>query len=331
MNQRSGKRWRQLIFRTLGGLCTIVAVLSFVAMPGSIFLQGKKPNTKDMVAGSSAEDSIWAPNAKLQLISDQFSFTEGAAVDKKGNIFFTDQPNNKIWKYSTDGKLSVFLDKTGRSNGMYIDKDDNLVTCADEHNQLWSINKKGKINVLVENFNGYRLNGPNDVWVDPKGGIYLTDPYYQRDYWDRTKPDSGLGGQHVYYLHPDKNTLTVADSNIKQPNGIVGTPDGKQLYIVDIGAGLIYKYDIKEDGSLSSRQLFTRQLADGITLDDQGNLYCAGNGITVFDKSGKQIANLDVPEKWTANLCFGGKNKNILFITASKSLYAIPTLVKGVE
>jgi len=184
---------------------------------------------------------------------------------------------------------------------------------------------------LVTDFKGHRLNGPNDLWIDPNGGMYLTDPYYQRDYWDRTKPDSGLGGQHVYYLHPNKKTLTVADSNVVQPNGIVGTPDGKHLFVGDIGAQIIYKYDINADGTLSNRQLFVKQLADGITLDNNGNLYCAGNGVTVFNTSGQQIAHIDVPEKWTANLCFGGKDKNTLFITASKSLYAISTLVKGVE
>ncbi len=296
-----------------------------------MFLQRKEQYKKEVFVDSSAADSIWAPGAKLQLISDRFAFTEGAAVDKAGNVFFTDQPNNKIWQYNVDGKLSVFMDKTGRSNGMYVDKWDNLITCADEHDQLWSIDKKGNVTVLVKDFNGYRLNGPNDLWADAKGGIYLTDPYYQRDYWDRQQPDAGLGGQHVYYLHPDKKTLTIADSNVVQPNGIVGTPDGRHLYLVDIGAGSIYKYDIGEDENLSNRQLFAKQLADGITLDNKGNLYCAGNGITVFDKAGKQIAHLEVPEKWTANLCFGGKDKNVLFITASESLYAIPTLVKGVE
>ena len=284
-----------------------------------------------MNSNNTSTDSILAPDAKLQLISSQFTFTEGAAVDKEGNVFFTDQPNNKIWKYSTDGKLSVFLDRAGRSNGMYFDNNGNLVTCADEHDQVWSITKEGVVSVLVTDFQGHRLNGPNDLWIDAKGGMYLSDPYYQRDYWERTHPDPALGGEHLYYLHSDHLTLTVVDSNMVKPNGVVGTPDGKQLYGVDIGASLIYKYDINEDGSLSNRQLFVKQLADGITLDDRGNLYCAGNGVTVYNKAGKQIAHIDVPEKWSGNLCFGGKNKDILYITASKSLYAIPTLVKGVE
>jgi len=308
--------------------CIIAAALSCHTTQKNMLSEKQRNN---MANHSSSGDSILAPDAKLQLISDQFAFTEGAAVDKEGNVFFTDQPNNKIWQYSTAGKLSVFMDKSGRSNGMYFDNRDNLVTCADEHDQVWSITKNGKVSVLVTDFKGHRLNGPNDLWVDAKGGMYLTDPYYQRDYWDRTQPDAALAGEHLYYLHPDKLTLTIVDDNIVKPNGVVGTPDGKQLYAVDIGASLIYKYNINEDGSLSNRQLFVKQLADGITLDDRGNLYCAGNGVTVYNKVGKQIAHIDVPEKWTANLCFGGKDKNTLYITASKSFYAIPTLVKGVE
>ena len=133
------------------------------------------------------KSDIIADGAKLQLISDQFSFTEGPAVDKDGNVYFTDQPNNRIWEYSTDGKLSVFLENAGRSNGMYFDKDGNLITCADEHNQMWSIAPDGKVTVLLTEFEGVHFNGPNDLWIDKKGGIYFTDPYYQRDYWTRQK------------------------------------------------------------------------------------------------------------------------------------------------
>ena len=149
---------------------------------------------------------IIADGATLQLVSNQFSFTEGPAVDKKGNVFFTDQPNNRIWKYGTDGKLSIFLEPAGRANGMYFDKKGNLIACADEHNELWSINSKGKITVLTKDYKGAKLNGPNDVWIDQKGGKYLTDPYYQRDYWTRKKPE--ITGEKVYYLSPSSKELS---------------------------------------------------------------------------------------------------------------------------
>ncbi|MDB5208922.1 MAG: Gluconolactonase [Flavisolibacter sp.] len=271
---------------------------------------------------------IIATGATPKLISKQFSFTEGPAVDKKGNIFFTDQPNNKIWKYDTDGKLSVFLDSAGRSNGMYFDKKGNLITCADEHNQLWSISPKGKVTVLLKDYKGRQLNGPNDLWIHPKSGdIYFTDPYYQRRYWTRKKPD--IEGQKVYHLAKGATEAVPLIENLKQPNGIIGTPDGKGLYVADIGAGKTFKYTINKDGSLSEAQLFTSMGSDGMTIDEKGNIYLTGNGVTVFNPQGKQVAHIAIPEKWTANVTFGGKARDQLFITASEAIYVLEMKVKG--
>jgi gluconolactonase len=278
---------------------------------------------------ASAQIAPYDTTIKPQLISRQFKFTEGASVDKKGNVFFTDQPNNKIWEYDTSGKLSVFLDSAGRSNGMYFDHQGNLVTCADEHDQLWSISPKKIIKVLLTNFNGHLMNGPNDIWIDAKGGIYMTDPYYQRDYWTRTK--SELDGQKVYYLPKGSHQPIIVDSIIKKPNGIVGTPDGKYLYVADIGANKTYKYTINKSGTLSDRQLVIQQGADGITLDEEGNIYLCGNGVTIYNPSGKKIEHIAINEPWTANLCFGGKDKDVLFITASTAIYTVKMNVKGVE
>ncbi|WP_080058809.1 SMP-30/gluconolactonase/LRE family protein [Spirosoma aerolatum] len=272
---------------------------------------------------------VVAPGATLQKISSQFAFTEGPAVDKKGNIFFTDQPNDKIWKYDTDGNLSLYMDKTGRSNGLYFDKKGNIISCADEKDELWSISPDKKVTVLMTNFQGQRMNGPNDLWIDPKGGIYFTDPYYQRDYWERKKPD--IDGQKVYYLPKGKSEAIVVDGDLKQPNGIVGTPDGKYLYVADIRDSKTYKYEIGSDGMLRNRQLFISQGSDGMTLDNQGNLYISGRGVTVYDPSGKKLGNIPVPSRWVGNICFGGKKRDTLFITASESIYTLPMRVKGVE
>lgn len=278
---------------------------------------------------ASAQIAPYDTTVKPQLISRQFKFTEGASVDKKGNVFFTDQPNNKIWEYDINGKLSVFLDSAGRSNGMYFDHNGNLITCADEHDQLWSISPNKKITVLLTNFKGQLMNGPNDIWIDARGGIYMTDPYYQRDYWTRTKPD--LTAESVYYLPKRRNQPIIVDSTIKKPNGIVGTPNGKYLYVADIGANKTYKYRINKNGTLSNRQLIIQQGADGITLDEEGNIYLCGNGVTIYNSSGKKIGHIVINEPWTANLCFGGKNKDVLFITASTAVYTVKMNVKGVE
>ena len=278
---------------------------------------------------SFSDTDILAKGAELKLISRQFSFTEGPATDKEGNIFFTDQPNNKIWKYDINGKLTVFLDNAGRSNGMYFDKNGNLISCADEKNQLWSISKDKKVKVLIKDLNGKNLNGPNDVWVSPSGDIYITDPYYQRPYWKRTKPD--IEKQNVYLLPHGKTTLITVIDNMQQPNGIVGTPDGKLLYVADIQGNKTYSYKIKKDGSLSEPHLFANLGSDGMTLDNRGNVYLTGNGVTVFNSSGEKIKHISIPEKWTANVAFGGKDKNVLFITASEAIYTIKMKVKGVE
>jgi gluconolactonase len=277
------------------------------------------------------DTTLFDPARKPKLISHQFTFTEGPAVDKSGNVYFTDQPNNKIWKYDVNGKLSVFLDKTGRSNGMYFDPEGNLVTCADEKGEIWSIDKTGKHKVLLSNFNGHTFNGPNDLWIDAKGNIFFTDPYYQRDYWERKHPDSALGGQRLYYLAKNQASAQLADSDLVQPNGITGSPDGKYLYVADMGRWKTFKYRVSTNGKLSNREIFCDEASDGMTVDKKGNLYLTGQGVKIYNPKGEKIAQIDIPEKWTANVCFGGRNKNILFITASEGIYILPMKVRGVE
>jgi len=267
---------------------------------------------------------------KPVLISDQFSFTEGPAVDKEGNVFFTDQPNNKIWKYDVKGKLTLFMDNAKRSNGLFFDAKGNIVSCADEQNQLVSIDRFGKkIMVLTNKFEGGNFNGPNDVWVNHhNGNIYFTDPYYKRDYWP--KDHTHIEEQRVYLLPKGKKNAVIADSSLKKPNGIVGSANGKLLFVADIEGSKIYKFDIDEEGKLTNKTVFVNQGSDGMTLDNQGNLYLCGKGVTVYNSKGKQIQHFNIPEDWTANVCFGGKNNNILFITASKSIYIIHMKVKGI-
>jgi gluconolactonase len=284
-----------------------------------------------LMAQQHSSTTILAGSATPQLVAQQFKFTEGPAADKAGNVFFTDQPNDKIWKYDTSGKLSVFLEKSGRSNGLYFDTNGNLLACADEQNELWSIAPDGKATVLLKDVQGHRLNGPNDLWQHPSnGGIYFTDPYYQRDYWTRKAPDPGLGGQKLYYLPKGQQQAVVADDQLQKPNGIVGTPDGKLLYVADIEANKTYRYQIGPDGKLGSRQLFVAQGSDGMTIDNEGNVYLTGKGVTVYSATGQKIQHIDVPGEWTGNVCFGGKDRKTLFITASEAVFILPMRVHGV-
>ncbi len=298
-------------------------ILSFYVLLLSFFTANAQEQIFDSLG-------IVAPGAILKEVSNQFSFTEGPAADKRGDIYFTDQPNNTIWKYDVKKQnLVLFLDKAGRSNGLYFDAKGNIIACADENNELWQITPGKKITVLLKGVPGKRHNGPNDLWIDAKGGIYFTDPFYARPYWERKEME--IEGQKVYYLPKGTDTPIVVTDAIKKPNGIIGSPDGQYLFVADIGDNKTYRFTIDGDGIVKDRKLIAEMGADGITLDEQGNLYLAGRGVTVFNKSGVKIAHIPVPGGWTGNVTFGGKKRNLLFITASKSVYTLNMGVKGTK
>jgi len=265
--------------------------------------------------------NVVAPGATLQKLAGGFAFTEGATCDRSGNVFFVDQPNNRIMEWSVDGKLSTFMQPSGHANGMEFDARGNLIACADEHNQLWSIAPDKTVTVLVTNFDGKYLNGPNDVWITPSGGIYITDPFYRRAWWDHTAP--ALPSEEVFYLSPDRKRLIRVTDDLRKPNGITGTPDGKTLYVGDIGADKTWRYDIQPDGTLANKTLFCEHGSDGMTIDELGDLYLCGLGVAIFDRNGQRIGHIPVPESWTGNLCFGGKDHRTLYIAASTSFYSI--------
>ena len=278
------------------------------------------------VAGEAGD--LLAPGAQLEKLAGGFKFTEGPASDAAGNVFFTDQPNDRIMEWSTAGKLTTFLQPSGRANGLCFDSRGQLWACADASNELWRIAPDGKATVVIKEHNGKLLNGPNDIWIRPDGGIYLTDPLYKRPYWNRGPKEQD--GENVFYLPPGGDKLVCVAGDLSQPNGIIGTPDGKVLYVSDIRGKQTFAYDIQPDGKLANKQLFCSLGSDGMTMDDAGNVYLTGKGVTVFDKSGKQIAHIAVPEPWTANVCFGGKDRHTLFITASTALYAVRLRAAGV-
>ena len=279
-----------------------------------------------LVAQEGLKDLI-LPGATLEKLADGFLFTEGPTSDSKGNIYFTDQPNDRILIWSVEGKLSTFMQPCGRSNGMVFDKKGNLWTCADEKNEIWRIAPDKKVTVIPSKYQDKVLNGPNDIWVASNGGVYFTDPFYKRTYWDHSDKPQDIQG--VYYLGPDYKTITRIVDDMVQPNGIVGTPDGKILFIADIGGRKTWKYVINKDFSLGKKTLFCEMGSDGMTIDTKGNIYLCGKGVTIFDKTGKQIGNIAIPESSATNVCFGGSDMKSLFITGGKGLYRLKMKVKG--
>ena len=276
------------------------------------------------------KDNLIASGAELKVVADGFSFTEGPAVDSKGNVYFTDQPNDQILKWSEEtGKVDIFMKPAGRANGLYFDHQDRLLAAADEKFELWRIGPDKEVEVLLSQYQGKNLNGPNDIWVDPKGGIYFTDPYYQRPWWTRTQKE--IEQERVYYLSPGSTEPEIVVDDFVQPNGLIGSPDGKTLYIADIGDSKTYSFQIEKDGKLSNKTLLAEMGSDGMTLDHKGNIYLTGDGVTVFNPSGKKILHIPVPQDWTANVTFGGKEQKTLFITSMNSLYTLEMNVHGVR
>ncbi len=313
--------------KTLGAAMVggVVLAISLAAAPGGAGATGaaaSQPATKP--------PSPVADGAKPVKLAGDFKFTEGSCSDKAGNVFFIDQPNDRIMEWSVDGQLSTFLHPSGYSNGMSFDAQGNLISCADEHNQLWSIAPDKTITVLVKDFNGKLLNGPNDVWIRPDGGMYLTDPLYARDWWNGIRDKtSQQPGKYVYFLAPDHKTLSTVITDFNTPNGIIGTPDGKTLYCSDINGRKTWQYVIHDDGSLSDKKLFANAGSDGMTIDSDGNIYMTGRTMTIWNKEGVQLDSVQLP-KSSANVCFGGKDGHMLFICGGDSVYSLAMKTHGV-
>jgi len=264
----------------------------------------------------SANNKIPQKIPNVQKLTNGFKFTEGPATDKKGNIYFTDIPNNRIHKWSVDGKLSTFMKNSKGANGLIFDKMGNLLACLGGAGKLVSISPKGKITVLASTYQGKPFNSPNDLWIHPKGGIYFTDPRYGN------RENLPQDGEHVYYLSADRKTVTRVINDMVRPNGIIGTADGNLLYVADHGASKTYSYKINSDGTLSNKKLFAKQGSDGMTLDADGNVYLTGQTVDIYNPSCKLIKKIQLPET-PSNVCFYKKNWKKLFVTARKSLYSV--------
>jgi gluconolactonase len=214
--------------------CVVLAVLAVAAV----------------VSCGDEKVSVVAEGAKVEKLAGGFKFTEGPAADREGNIFFTDIPNNRIHKWSLDGKLITFNKNSGGANGLYFDKKGDLLVCEGVGRRVVSIGRNGRKKVLADKYNNKMLNGPNDLWADPKGGVYFTDPNFG------STGGMERGSEGVYYLLPDRKRLICVIDDLVRPNGIIGTADGKTLYVSEYGRGKTFVYTINEDGTLSNKKLF---------------------------------------------------------------------------
>jgi gluconolactonase len=255
-------------------------------------------------------------------LADGFLFTEGPAADAVGDVYFSDVPKRVIHKWSERDGLTIFRDDLEATTGLYFDPDGNLVLCEMDRRRVSAIAPDGSLSLLADNYAGKRFNSPNDLWVDSKGGVYFTDPYYGED-----AKSLEQGGNYVFYITPEREVLRMLDDLVK-PNGLVGTQDGKRLYIADSGDDKTWVYRIDSDASLVDKQLFVPEAHDGLTLDERGNVYVTGEQINVYTPDAVLIDTIVAPEV-AANLAFGGVDGRTLFITAGTGLYSLRMSVRG--
>ncbi len=294
--------------------------------PTSILLAAAVTALASQHTAAQIDSDLVAPGASVTKLADGFVFTEGPAADAEGNVYFSDVRDSKTFKWTVGEGLSTFQEDSRNANGLFFDAEGNLLACESGSRRITRISMDGNVTVLADSYDGRRLNSPNDIWPDARGGIYFSDPRF----FDQTGVEQD--GNHVYYIPPDGGAVIRVADDLEAPNGVLGTADGRQLYIADhgpnVGRDLTYVYDIQSDGTLANQRLFAGIGSDGMTIDEQGNVYLTEEGVKVFSPDGQQIATIPVPEL-PSNVAFGGPDRRTLFITARTGLYAIEMAVRG--
>jgi gluconolactonase len=282
----------------------------------------------------AAAGEYLAAGAKAVRVAGGCKFTEGPAVDREGNLFFSDGPNDRILRLTGAGELTVFRQPCGRANGLEFDAEGRLVMCQSNGpgggRRVSRLEHDGSETVLAESYQGRPFIGPNDLAIDGKGHIYFTDPNYLPA--DET-PDLPPA---VYRIDaPGKVTRLL--EGLERPNGIVLTPDGGALYVSDRATQKLHRFRVADDGGLQADAMvydFSPDRGiDGMCLDSQGNIVAAAgqnatSGLFVVSPQGALLCHFPLPE-FATNVAFGGADLCDLYITASSSVYRLRSRVPG--
>jgi len=266
--------------------------------------------------------------ANIDAYIGERSKTEGPVADSEGNVYFSDPYGPKVYKWSPETGLSIFTEKFNGPNGLAIDKDGSLVAVEAYTRRVALLTQDDRLTVLTDSYDGKKYNEPNDLFIDKKGGIYFSDPYFHVHYDPLEQEIHGM-----YYITPDRKKVIRVIEDMKDPNGINSSPDGSLMYVIDTGDQKTYVYTVNPDGTLRDKRLFVPWGIDGLVVDTDGNVYITGSGdsVQVYNDRGDYLGKITVPitKGHTANVCFGGKDKKTLFITAGNSLFSIDMLVGG--
>ncbi len=300
------KRWPTLFVAALLLVCPCAAVLAADPIPGI------------------------GPKGEVRKLHGDLQFTEGPTWDGHGQLYFSDIPANRIYQLDQAGKLSVFLEPSNHTNGLMVDGG-RLLACEMDGRLVAIDLASKKVDALAAEYQGQRFNAPNDLVVDPMGGVYFTDPHFRAP---MPLPQKVVA---VYYASADGQVTRLLD-DLKAPNGVILSPDAKTLYVVPSLQKQMMAYPVTGPGKLGPGRVFCELQqpegkdntgGDGLTIDVRGNLYITSAlGLQVYDPQGKLLGIISVPEQ-PANVTFGGADNRTLYITARTSLYAVDLEVAG--
>jgi gluconolactonase len=302
-------------------------------------------------AGMAGEFEIWderfrfciVGNAWVEKLHGGMRWTEGPVYFGDGEyLLWSDIPNNRIMRWVEGGGVTVFRHPSNNSNGNTRDRQGRLVTCEHGARRVTRTEVDGKVTVLADQFNGKRLNSPNDVVVRSDDTVWFTDPPYGilSDYeGNRGEPE--YGGCFVFRLDPKSERLDAVAEDFDKPNGLAFSPDESKLYVVDTGGSHkkngnhhIRVFDVVHGSRLANGRVLVEVrpgLADGLRIDTDGNIWTsAGDGVHCYSPQGELLGKIKIPEV-VSNLTFGGPKRNRLFITGTTSLYSVYVAKNGVQ
>lgn len=274
----------------------------------------------------------------LKKIHSGSIWTEGPCYIKRLNkVIWSDIPNNKMLSYDFN-KIEIFRSPSNFSNGNTLDNEENLISCEHGGRRLTKTSKDNVITLVVDEYNHKRLNSPNDVCVHSNGTIFFTDPPYGiiNDRIEGFPGKMMYEGCYVFKYNPESNSLDAIITDMDRPNGIAFSADEKQLFISNTGIKkYIRKYDIDNNLTIKNPEEFIRpennQVFDGFRFDSENNIWTScGKGVACYNLNGEKMGFLKLPEV-VSNVEFGGKDGNILFITATTSLYMATLNIKGAK
>ncbi|MGY4291002.1 gluconolactonase [Bradyrhizobium sp. LM2.7] len=297
-----------------------------------------------------ADFPAFAGTMAVERVATGFRWAEGPVYFAAGRyLLFSDIPNNRIMRFSEDdGHVSVYRQPSMNSNGNTIDREGRLITCEHSGRRVTRTELDGSITIIADKFNGKRLNSPNDAVVTADGAIWFTDPAYGiGGFYEGIKAEPEQAKKNVYRVEPKSGDVKVVIDDFVEPNGITISPDEKKLYICETGFTdgpdnpshiRVFDLDVAA-GKVSNSKVFAEMpkpsITDGVRCDTEGRVWCSvgwgdpnEDGVRCYTPSGDLLGKIHIPET-VANLCFGGQQRNRLYICGSTSLYAVYTSVQG--